>query len=230
DSAAETTTASISTQTLTSTTNQPETSQSNQTPTTLSHQSTFSQHTESKLPNLNTEVTENKETHLKRSISEVASPETDITLQENPFVVPKPTATRKKPKTSKLEETTHSNVSIFGMIYPAKTFINNHEPPFPLDCDQLVLHLESIAGLSNPIISINDYTSDLRGLSWLVVLVRVCVGIDAVAVSAAESATVVVFEVIELSGVCCVADIFVGSVQAAATCPGFLHLKQTFPS
>uniref|UniRef100_A0A6P7H9K3 Uncharacterized protein LOC114349118 n=1 Tax=Diabrotica virgifera virgifera TaxID=50390 RepID=A0A6P7H9K3_DIAVI len=151
---------------------QPETSQSNQTPTTLSHQSTFSQHTESKLPNLNTEVTENKETHLKRSISEVASPETDITLQENPFVVPKPTATRKKPKTSKLEETTHSNVSIFGMIYPAKTFINNHEPPFPLNCDQLVLLLESIAGLSNPIILINDYTSDLRSLSDMLKKIR----------------------------------------------------------
>ncbi|CAG9829833.1 unnamed protein product [Diabrotica balteata] len=94
--------ADLTAQTVTET--QPSMSLSNQTLPPLSHQNTLLQHTESELPNVNTEEIGNKETHSKRSINEVISRETNTAPQESPFVTPKSTGTLKSQRKLNLKK------------------------------------------------------------------------------------------------------------------------------
>uniref|UniRef100_A0A6P7FUG9 Uncharacterized protein LOC114334135 n=1 Tax=Diabrotica virgifera virgifera TaxID=50390 RepID=A0A6P7FUG9_DIAVI len=121
----------------------------------------------------NKEDASNKDSHIinqpKRNFDEIISPEADPFSKEcNIFPPPKVQA---KSKIAKISSASTSECSFSLLLDPAKNFIENHPLPFPLNFDQLNMLLMNITGSTEPITTIQEYTTDLSALSHMLSLV-----------------------------------------------------------
>lgn len=100
-------------------------------------------------------------TNTKRSIHEVVTPETDPSTKDyNNFPLPKSKRKPKKVKTSGDNDKSNQRVS-------AKEFIDKKTPPFVLSYEQLTLLLSNITGATDPISIVEEFTTDLIGLTYM---------------------------------------------------------------